>query len=73
MKLLSLLLFVRFSNLRNLPFGDFFSEMTANFVRLVFEKSATYILGDYDVKEYLHRGNLLDNNSDMHDGNPLYK
>ena len=47
--------------------------MTESFVRLVFEKSARYILGDYDVKEYLHRGNLLDNNSDMHDGNPLYK
>ena len=69
----SFLWFWSFSNLRNLPFGDFFSEMTANFVRLVFEKSARYILGDYDVKEYLHRGNLLDNNSDMHDGNPLYK
>ena len=64
---------LEFLELKKPTFWRLFSEMTANFVRLVFEKSARYILGDYDVKEYLHRGNLLDNNSDMHDGNPLYK
>lgn len=43
---------LEFLGLKKPAFWRLFSEMTANFVSLVFEKSARYILGAYDVKEF---------------------